>query len=105
MTAHTPGPWTVKPVGLYWSVNPDRKGDRMQICKVAPRFVNSGCQGHANACLIAAAPDLLAALENLLTAIEPDNFTREVTPANIDTIRGITAAAAAGWGAIAKATA
>ena len=63
MAEHTPGPWTVSDTHpsdgwMGWNV----KGGRAYICAVV-----DGCQSvdenYANACLIAAAPDLLAACE------------------------------------------
>ena len=61
---HTPGPWEYRAAGprsANWTVV---AGDKMRVCLVPPRFHGPGrSDGCANAALIAAAPDLLAALE------------------------------------------
>lgn len=68
---HTPGPWTAEEVIVRppnqrsWEVNCD-KGGRVLICNTgnsADGTVPPAEQRGANARLIAAAPDLLAALE------------------------------------------
>ena len=63
-TAHTPGPWRVAPAADYLSsdINVDA-GKRGYICLAG---VRGDTQAEANARLIAAAPDLLRALDNLL---------------------------------------
>ena len=66
---HTPGPWTVTRVSkstilkdIYVSASPER------IARVVvPATASSISEYEANARLIAAAPDLLEALQNLLT--------------------------------------
>ena len=61
---HTPGPWEYRAAGprsANWTVV---AGDKMRVCLVPPRFHGAGrSDGCANAALIAAAPDLLAACE------------------------------------------
>lgn len=59
MTAHTPGPWTANP----------EEGDYASITTDDGREV-AGAYSWANGRLIAAAPDLLAALEELVTRRE-----------------------------------
>ena len=70
---HTSGPWTVKSCGAsaYLSVD---GADKRQVAKIPPRFHGpSLSDGPANARLIAAAPDLLAALELAVRYLEhPD---------------------------------
>ena len=63
-TAYTPGPWRVAPAADYQSshINVDA-GTRGYICLAG---VQGDTQAAANARLIAAAPDLLRALDNLL---------------------------------------
>ncbi len=66
MTTHTPGPWHVSDqwivaTGPYEAEN----WDRAWICQWGSTTTE------ANARLIAAAPDLLAALESMLEAFEP----------------------------------
>ncbi len=59
---HTPGPWTYRSSSVrspYWSIVAP---DKLQVAKVTPRIHGNGnADGQANAILIAAAPDLLAA--------------------------------------------
>lgn len=62
---HTPGPWTVRP-GVCRNDHPDTSAD---VHGRDGQFVaDCGCheQATANACLIAAAPELLAAVQVIL---------------------------------------
>ena len=68
-TAHTPGPWYAVRNSAFWEVNPQREYEDDHIpytvadcCASDPRNPDGGLQ-EANARLIAAAPDLLEALE------------------------------------------
>ena len=67
---HTPGPWTTKPtasLGPQYAVYPEAGGPDIAI-------VYDHGNTAANAHLIAAAPELLAALEQILAAADdPDN--------------------------------
>ena len=70
--AHTPGPWFAVRNSCYWEVNPERNlGDYSvpftvaDCCASAPGDPDGGLM-EANARLIAAAPDMLAALQGLL---------------------------------------
>ena len=57
MTQHTPGPWEVKP-------NPQFPNDKEAFCIVDDNNISQADTiGHANAALIAAAPELLAVLQ------------------------------------------
>lgn len=66
MSKHTPGPWKVDAMGNVWSAD-------TKVCEMSEHPVMaSGCyrektddEHRANARLIAAAPDLLAALERI----------------------------------------
>jgi hypothetical protein len=64
MTAHTPGPWTVRgiatPSGHY--IGPALDGGAPSIGFALARLGSTEAQIYANARLMAAAPDLLAAL-------------------------------------------
>ena len=63
---HTPGPWTADARGLIWRVE-------LKIADTCPRglaHVAPKSERPANARLIAAAPDLLAALTDLLALAE-----------------------------------
>ena len=62
--SHTPGPWKVVPCGAQndcWCRVVEGPGDEV--------IVSSGSVEKKNAALIAAAPDLLAALEKCLSAM------------------------------------
>jgi hypothetical protein len=72
---HTPGPWTVTHNGYYHEIRTPWPGDS-EVNKNSPSLAHipssSNVEGYdfdtaqANANLIASAPDLLAALEELL---------------------------------------
>jgi hypothetical protein len=57
MSTHTPGPWTLSDDGFVY----DESGERVADPHVAMQDID---EREANAHLIAAAPDLLAALEH-----------------------------------------
>ena len=65
MSKHTPGPWTAVKNSAYWEIDgPDDFGGVADTCASSagePDFGRSMALGEANARLIAAAPDLLAA--------------------------------------------
>jgi hypothetical protein len=62
---HTQGPWSrSNPRGLTINGPPDRTGWVLTVAHVADRPDEK--QALADACLIAAAPDLLAALEDIV---------------------------------------
>lgn len=70
---HTPGPWEACDPGDYGDFNGESRvilGDDRRIAVVhwSPRL--NTAQSDANACLIAAAPELLAALVELLEPLE-----------------------------------
>lgn len=69
MTNHTPGPWAANPDGLIHAGK-----NRLHIAQAAT--IGMGHAAAANARLMAAAPDLLAALQKLVRAIDraPANF-------------------------------
>lgn len=76
MSEHTPGPWDVKPdlIGYVEASIADDKG--ASISPIAVVFEHSeygrSLPAKANTRLIAAAPDLLDALEGLLAAFDSD---------------------------------
>jgi hypothetical protein len=71
MNKHTPGPWFAEANDSYWEVNPMNGGDDgipfsvANVCCSSPGYRDGGLQ-EANARLIAAAPELLEALRELL---------------------------------------
>jgi hypothetical protein len=87
MSAHTQGPWTVETVptacGICHKIGPfpgKRKGDKPRHACLYADYPSPGNPADdelaANARLIAAAPDLLAALSNLLRVIDGEGGTR-----------------------------
>lgn len=68
MPNHTPGPWIVLNDGLTISEESRRDVIPFEVAKV----VDGSNEDRANAHLIAAAPDLLSALERMLNAYEAD---------------------------------
>ena len=73
-TKHTPGPWTAQPrKSNFIDVCHDQRDTKgaitLSLCKVQSRdsWID---ESHANARLIAAAPELLEALQNLLKVHE-----------------------------------
>lgn len=95
-TRHTPGPWIA--VG-FWVEHPNDK--RPDICNCDPRSMDqegrSDAEILANARLIAAAPDLLEALQSAERAMSNKHFAAEVL-AHDSVVREMILAA------IAKAT-
>lgn len=64
MSAHTPGPWESFNTGIVFAVKPVApSSDRIAECRYKPMLAGV-CEGfdvaQANACLIAAAPELCA---------------------------------------------
>ena len=75
---HTPGPWTVDPKTLAVYA-PDRHGHAAAV-RVAEcgRTLLPAVEIAANAALVAAAPDLLAALQALLPHV-PGHLTEDLS--------------------------
>jgi len=77
-TLHTPAPWQVSPYGNITSKS-------LTVARVEQMPGNYESEKQANARLIAAAPDLLSALEFLLAdyiAINGENLTGSSVPAD-----------------------
>jgi hypothetical protein len=70
---HTPGSWEIDDNYIISSID----GIYYQICKLSGR----GDRTEANARLIAAAPELLAACEELLRVVYEGDWHTEVQPA------------------------
>jgi len=72
MPQHTPGPWsftegtTLDGVAVWWIHQGDCSDPEYRVCKVPRTRIRKELE-IANAQLIAAAPDLLAALEDCIT--------------------------------------
>jgi hypothetical protein len=78
VSAHTPGPWRVEGAGVIWSpaakatiaAASELRAERY-VAFTMPRFSSPDlAEIHANARLIAAAPELLAALHKILPHAE-----------------------------------
>ena len=93
MAQHTPGPWSVN---KYGSIGAGEHGTAPVVAHVEPFF--AGPDTGANASLIAAAPDMLAALEAALVYLgdyttddsEEANETRRVVLASFHKAQGRT---------------
>lgn len=81
MSDYTPGPWIAVRGLAYWEVKPEQKDGGRKLpfqiadtCSSDPEDPDRGLQ-EANARLIAAAPDLLEALEEIVKEYceNPDN--------------------------------
>jgi len=83
MSKHTPGPWKVH--GPYYGedVDPEEPGKQWlsiddaeddELAVLVNRLGEPSAQQYADARLIAAAPDLLAALEELITLADDGAF-------------------------------
>ena len=78
-TQHTPGPWELRrSVREYWFIDHEQGGEGYTLTKL-------DCN-EADAHLIAAAPDLLAALQDFLSATEETYDNRHERQAAIDAI-------------------
>ena len=94
MTQHTPGPWAIRK-GVYGAlyVGPaklDHPGQDL-VAYAADRGRDLLAQRAADAALIAAAPDMLAALQDIMAESSRDDDDHDV----IATIQGICRAAIA----------
>jgi len=63
-TAHTPAPWQV----FYMPASSDKEGEH-HFALVADKCKDTLAENYSNACLMAAAPDLLVALQELNRAV------------------------------------
>ena len=66
-TQHTPGPWDTEPKGSRHFVD---GADGLTVAYLDRAGVRERAEIEANACLITSAPDLLAALTNILARVE-----------------------------------
>lgn len=67
MSKHTPGPWKAEQAGADWFITGQDRDDDPYSGTVV--FMDAGVNGEANARLIAATPDLLAACEDAANRI------------------------------------
>lgn len=75
----TPGPWVAVFNNVFWEICPENRQETDpytigDVCASDPKNPGSGLQ-EANANLIAAAPDLLEALQILLQSVEGNHVT------------------------------
>lgn len=75
---HTPGPWVIGPYGVSGGIGIDAAdpadGKKFEVCEVWGVDLNTEHdeRSRANAKLIAAAPNLLEALQDLVTELGDD---------------------------------
>jgi hypothetical protein len=84
MSEHTKGPWEARwsERGQYWFIDHEQGGEGYTLTKL-------NCE-EADARLISAAPDLLAALHDLLAATEETYDSRHEREAALDAIAKAT---------------
>ncbi len=71
MAKYTPGPWFAKYNGHYWDIGTDEDKFGPKIGDVCGSLHSFGSpEAAANACLVAAAPELLGALVDLMNSVE-----------------------------------
>lgn len=90
MNKYTPGPWRIQnPHGLLTLDIVDEQRN-LQLCRMY-KYFRSDDEASANANLIAAAPDLLRALEELVKRCNlfPDADYHKAAKAAIDKAKGI----------------
>ena len=106
ITKHTPGPWTAERMLIPSTVKDRRCGfvvngpdvDEdfpVRVCDLrVPRGIDGFEEGQANAALIAAAPDLLAACKRALSILENEP-ANSIYKAHADIVRAAIAKAGA----------
>ena len=72
MIAHTPWPWRAKECAIEGPDSPSGRSRVLAVCTPAPADKRSAERARANARLMAAAPELLAALRQLLDVTAGD---------------------------------
>lgn len=84
MTTHTPGPWGVCPTSetAPYEVTAPDVGRTLHVAKVYKTQPQPCETDKANARLIAAAPDLLAACQNMLACMDADDGNSLANAAN-----------------------
>lgn len=76
MNQHTPGPWTIENHGSTYIIS--KPGDgyiTRDVCRMDGSTMSAFAQ-KANAHLIAAAPDLLEALQEIISAADGDGWSQ-----------------------------
>lgn len=96
--SHTPGPWTVEPrfrygIGFAGAGCLPIVGGNAVICAIGPH--DPYMPQEANARLISAAPDMLAALRDLIAVCEDFNMDGEPEDARVTAARAVIAKATA----------
>lgn len=90
MTQHTPGPWQIEKDGVSSTNAPD---DGDIICDAPIYAEHSMKRWEANARLIAAAPDLLAALQAIVMAWDSPKERAALSYAHLETAKNAIARA------------
>lgn len=77
-TQHTPGPWAVNPFRAQVDAFRGQDALPLAVCQLLwPTKERSEAETEANGRLIAAAPDLLGALHNLMNGIDTGAITSD----------------------------
>ena len=82
-TQHTPAPWTVDGYHSDHYASFSVKAGGRGVCAISSNIKRPGTESAANASLIAAAPDLLAALRNAVEIIESTGLDASIQRAAI----------------------
>ncbi len=101
VATHTPGPWKLADLGRDVGIVSARDGFTSNIAVCSRLYRDEAMDCKANATLIAAAPDLLAALEN--AAAQFDFTVAALAKGQTVSISSLQNCAAAARAAIAKA--
>ncbi len=75
---HTPGPWKFAAKGGYLQVDAPAHSI-CRVCNSPESFLNKRSDSYANGHLIAAAPDLLAALKSVMALIDDQLLIRDIS--------------------------
>lgn len=92
MNKHTPGPWHAKGPDDFWDFNILHDGDSLAVAAVVSNMRPLD-EISANARLVAAAPELLAALQDCVAVMELDLAGLRVIQPELNQARAALAAA------------
>lgn len=95
MSKHTPGTWLVEKDGEFFNVVCEQRGFNRYVVGTEGLYRPDGCD-EANARLIAAAPELLEALNTLLCLHENDVWTDDAWKTSFDKARAAITKATGG---------
>lgn len=90
--SHTPGPWTIREGNMTTIQGTDGQAVASPCWNIDWREPADRAKFTGNAHLIAAAPDLLAALEHLVRLLEPQELDGVLNVPGLATLNGARAA-------------